>query len=62
MSRWEVAGFDVLCRHWCASRVCTCGIEHLDGEWLVLVYCAATDACLEFVLVELNVYMGNGWF
>ena len=30
----------------------TCGIERLDGEWLVLVWCAATDVRLEWVLVE----------
>ena len=39
-----MAGFDVLsCCHSCASPVGTCGIERLDGEWLVLMLCGATD-------------------
>ena len=31
------------------------GIERLDGEWLVLMRCHATDVRLERALVESNV-------
>ena len=59
-SRW---GMDVvLCCHRCSSRVGARRIERLDGEWLVLMWCAATDVRLERVLVESSVYMGNGGF
>ena len=50
-----MAGFGVLCCHCCASRVCACGIERLDGEWLVLMGPAPTDGSLEWVLVESSI-------
>ena len=33
----------------------TCGIERLDGEWLVLMWCAASDVRLKWGLVESSV-------
>ena len=36
------AGFDVVCCHRYASRVCACGIERLDGEWLAAMCRDAT--------------------
>ena len=54
-SRWGMAGFDVVCCHRCSSRVGAARIERLDGEWLVLMWCAATDVRLEWVLVESSV-------
>ena len=39
-------GFDVVCCHWCASPVGTRGIQRLDGDWLVLMWCTAT--CVVF--------------
>ena len=53
---WGMAGFDVvLCGHRCSSRVGACRIERLDGEWLVLMWCTATDVRLEWVLVQSSV-------
>ena len=54
-------GLDVVCCiSW--SRVAACGIEHLDGEWLVLMWCVATDVRLKWALLESCVWMGTGWF
>ena len=36
----------------CGNERCDCGIEHLHGEWLVLMCRDATDVCLERVLVD----------
>ena len=46
---------------WCAatdvrpSRVGACGIERLDGEWLVLMWSAASDVRLQWALVGSSV-------
>ena len=73
-SAWGMAGFDLvfaampltcfLSRRslWlCVLRPRVCKIEHLHGEWLVLMCCAAPDVCHERVLLKSSVYMGNGW-
>ena len=50
-----MAEIDVVCCHRRSSRVGACGIERLDGEWLVLMWCAATDVRLQWALVESSV-------
>ena len=37
------------------SRMGGCGIERLDGEWLVLMWYAATDVRLEWALAGSSV-------
>ena len=54
---WNRGSVDVVCRAATDVRleVGACGIERLDVEWLVLMWCAATDIRLEWVLVESSV-------
>ena len=50
-ARWGMAG--VGCG--VLPRVGASGIERLNGEWLVLMWCAATDGGLQWALVESSV-------
>ena len=49
-SKWGMAGFDVVCCHWCASRLGARRIERLDVEWLfwcgVLPLMFVSSGCL----------------
>ena len=40
-----MAGFDVVSRHRCSSRVGARRIERLDGEWLVLMWFLKFSCC-----------------
>ena len=56
-----MVGFDVVCCHLRASTVGACGIERLDGEWLVLMLCAATDM-VSVGTCGIECLDGSGWF
>ena len=55
-----MAGCGVLMPLMFVSSWC-CGNERVHGEWLLLMRVDAIEVHLERVLVELSVYMQNGW-